>query len=716
METVSYIDQQEQDARPYLIGLLDEMRDGDDDKFLQMFADLAKLPGEESSVKRKMELTFYAAFMAQKDAIISGDDAQKQTANEISLLVAQMGRSNTYLPVRDDYSNKLRTRNHVSGVELKVLQVEKMRAVLQSKINDPTLDDEVIAEAELRVAALNRYVEVIQLTDVIRSNYVDEDDTKTGNIITRAKDKIVPFATKAAAALTLSAITLIATSNGSHAAEKSPIDDETYDPDDSVHRNNLKLAKPIKLAPPLDENFKPPTIIEATPPSAKRPDGSVRIAQPANEDFKPPVIVEASPGPNITPIPLAPNRPPAAPTPVIERAPIPEVIIDPGLAGETKWTAEQLEQVRANFGVYHEVQQETGVPWEVMAALHVREFGLKRVNPANGQGIYQLYSTGIYFAPGPVSDAEFKQQTILAAKFLLGKAGDGSRVGGPMDFSNPDKIKDALFAYNGLASQYFQQAARLGFALGAEGSPYVMNMADDRRNSDLNPGWGQILVDNGPLGKANKAPGAWPLIEGLRKINQISHDQINAQRAAEDVAAAEAARVAAEAAVEAERAKTIAAPQEIEPFDGWGKAIQDNAPMTSPFGPRGRGELHTGEDYGTATGRPFIAAIGGEVKVVVVDIRNDPKCLAALANIGFNVANVKDPIQKEVHIRRMIDGDEYVVVYAHLSEVTVAPGQIVKKGQEIGKTGGSGCSTADHAHVEVRKNGIPIDPSLVLPR
>ncbi|MDB5187433.1 MAG: hypothetical protein JWM07_905, partial [Candidatus Saccharibacteria bacterium] len=696
METVSPIEQQEQDARPYLIGLLDEMRDGDDNKVQQVLAELAKLSGEENHVKRKMELAFYAACMAQRDAIISGDGTQKQTANEISLLVAQMGRSNNYLPVRSDYPNELRQRNFVSGEELKVLQVKKMRAVLQSKINNPTLDYEAIAEAELRVSALDRYVEVTQLTDMLQSDSAD-DDVETGNIIMRAKDKILPFTAKVVSALTLSAITLIATSNGSHAAEKSPIDEDSYDPDGSVHKNIRRLSKPIELAPPLNENFKPPTIIEATPPSARRPDGSVRIAQPANENFKPPVIVEASPGPNINTIPNVPNTPPAAPTPAIERAPIPEVIIDVSLAGETKWTAGQLEKVRENFGIYHEVQKETGVPWEVMAALHMREFSLQRVNPANGQGIYQLYSTGIYFAPGPVSDAEFKQQTILAAKFLLGKAGNNSRVGGPLDFSNPDKIKDVLFAYNGLAAQYFQQAARLGFALGAEGSPYVMNMADDRRNSNLNPGWGQILIDNGPLGKANDQPGAWPLIEGLRKINQISHDQITAQRAAEDAAAAEAARIAAEAAAKAKLAETASTGNELEPFTGWGKAIEDNAPMTSPFGPRGRGELHTGEDYGTATGRPFIAAIGGEVKVVVVDIRNDSKCLAALANIGFNVANVKDPIQKEVHIRRVIDGDEYVVVYAHLSEVSVAPGQIVKRGQVVGKTGGSGCSTADHA-------------------
>lgn len=545
METVSNGIQQGLDATPYFKDLLDTIR-ADKDKIREVIDELGYIDGKDAAVKEKLERTFYSAIMLQRNAIESRDEQEMEFADGTSLLAFHMGYHNEYLPAHE-YPKGIKSQNYVSGAELKKLQVQNMRATLQSIIDDPTKDYDIQAEAELRLAAVDRYVEAAHFTDVEDAHSDDEHVSKTGNIF---KEKLGPFVTKAAAAVALSAMTLIVSANGSHALEKNPIDDETYDPDDPARKKVRKLSKPIALAPPLNNDFKPPARLEGTPPSAIRPDGSIKIAAPADNNFKPPVIVEASPGPNIITIPTVPNAPPAAPAPAIERAPVPEFIIDPGLAGETKWTAGQLEQVRANFGVYHEVQKETGVPWEVMAALHMREFSLQRVNPANGQGIYQLYSTGIYFAPGPVSDEEFRQQTILAAKFLLGKAGDNSRVGGPLDYSNPDKIKDVLFAYNGLASQYFQQAARLGFALGAEGSPYVMNMADDRRNSDLNPGWGQILVDNGPLGKANKAPGAWPLIEGLRKINQISHDQIAAQRAAEDAAAAaaaEAARKAAEA-------------------------------------------------------------------------------------------------------------------------------------------------------------------------
>lgn len=47
--------------------------------------------------------------------------------------------------------------------------------------------------------------------------------------------------------------------------------------------------------------------------------------------------------------------------------------------------------------------------------------------------------------------------------------------------------------------------------------------------------------------------------------------------------------------------------------------------------------------------------------------------------------------------------DNYVTLYAHLSEVYVKAGQIVGKGQEIGYMGDTGHSYGAHLHFEVRK-------------
>ena len=61
-------------------------------------------------------------------------------------------------------------------------------------------------------------------------------------------------------------------------------------------------------------------------------------------------------------------------------------------------------------------------------------------------------------------------------------------------------------------------------------------------------------------------------------------------------------------------------------------------------------------------------------------------------------------------------GDGYVTRYGHHAEVVVATGDIVKKGQVIGKMGSSGRSTGPHVHYEVLKNGRHVDPARYVAR
>jgi murein DD-endopeptidase MepM/ murein hydrolase activator NlpD len=56
-------------------------------------------------------------------------------------------------------------------------------------------------------------------------------------------------------------------------------------------------------------------------------------------------------------------------------------------------------------------------------------------------------------------------------------------------------------------------------------------------------------------------------------------------------------------------------------------------------------------------------------------------------------------------------GDGYVTRYGHHAEIVVAVGEIVKKGQVIGKMGSSGRSTGPHVHFEVLKDGRRVDPA-----
>ncbi|MFI5212560.1 MAG: M23 family metallopeptidase, partial [Candidatus Saccharimonadales bacterium] len=497
-------------------------------------------------------------------------------------------------------------------------------------------------------------------------------------------------------------IDLLPTTPETPAANQPSASSNPTDTPPSADKNiTVKISPdPIQLAPPVVVEQAPvpaevvPTPVDASQGSAPAPVEMIPVAPvPA------PAPAEAAP--------VAPPAPAPAPVEAAPAATVPDVIIDSSLAGETLWTPAQLDQIKANLDVYLEVQKETGVPWEMMAAVHDREHSLVVDNPANGQGAFQLFSGHERFAPGPITKDEFLRQAIMAANFLKEKA-NGGVVKGEMTLANPDKIKDVLFSYNGRAAAYAQQAKNLGFNLPAEGSPYVMNMADDKRNSLKNPQWGQILTDGGALGKANQAPGAWPLIEGLVKITNEAHDHAVQQT----TTAAEAAKKAAADAAAAGAAAAEKAKNQEAAFTGWKFPVPQGSKVSSPYGQRGPQSFHDGEDFAVPVGTPFYASAAGEVKVTVTgDVRTQQWCINALAGIGQTVAVVKDPIQKQVEITSVVNGDTYVFTYAHLSKVMVAPGQIVTAGEQIGDTGDSGCSTGPHAHYGVTKNGKSIDPN-----
>lgn len=157
----------------------------------------------------------------------------------------------------------------------------------------------------------------------------------------------------------------------------------------------------------------------------------------------------------------------------------------------------QLQMLTANEPIYQKAATASGVPWQVIATLHYRETGLKRVNPTNDQGLFQDVAkvNGPYPA-GAVTDDEFLRQATWAGNFIKSKSSD------PTLLASGDEaaIKDAFFGYNGRAPAYIKQAQSLGFTNAYDGSPYVMNKADAVRNPDINKTtWGQINADGGAI-------------------------------------------------------------------------------------------------------------------------------------------------------------------------------------------------------------------------
>jgi hypothetical protein len=59
---------------------------------------------------------------------------------------------------------------------------------------------------------------------------------------------------------------------------------------------------------------------------------------------------------------------------------------------------------------------------------------------------------------------------------------------------------------------------------------------------------------------------------------------------------------------------------------------------------------------------------------------------------------------------------DYVTLYAHLSEIYVAEGQVVAPGDPLGTVGSTGNTTGPHLHFEIRDFGYRIDPLELLVR
>lgn len=123
----------------------------------------------------------------------------------------------------------------------------------------------------------------------------------------------------------------------------------------------------------------------------------------------------------------------------------------------------------------------------------------------------------------------------------------------------------------------------------------------------------------------------------------------------------------------------------IAPVDG---------PVGSGFGFRtdplsGRAALHTGLDFPADVGTPIVAAAGGMV-------------------------SLREWHPAYGHLLEIDHGNGLVTRYAHCSEIVVAVGALVRKGQVVARVGNSGRSTGPHLHFEVLVAGVPQNPARFL--
>ena len=121
-----------------------------------------------------------------------------------------------------------------------------------------------------------------------------------------------------------------------------------------------------------------------------------------------------------------------------------------------------------------------------------------------------------------------------------------------------------------------------------------------------------------------------------------------------------------------------------------------NGKLLSRFGERqdpfsGEGAFHTGVDIEAAMGTPVHAAADGVIYSAEYTSR-----YGKLVTIDH--------------------GNGMRTLYAHLSEFDVIPGQEIRRGEVIGRSGNTGRVTAPHLHFEVRLGGSPVNPYPYLTR
>jgi murein DD-endopeptidase MepM/ murein hydrolase activator NlpD len=122
--------------------------------------------------------------------------------------------------------------------------------------------------------------------------------------------------------------------------------------------------------------------------------------------------------------------------------------------------------------------------------------------------------------------------------------------------------------------------------------------------------------------------------------------------------------------------------------------LRDGFRFTSAFGvrhdPFGRGgRMHAGVDLAAPRGTPVYATGDGVV---------------TKAGRESGYGNV-------VHVQHELG---FETVYAHLSSISVRPGQLLSRGARIGGMGSTGRSTGSHLHYEVRASGKPVNPMIYL--
>lgn len=164
-------------------------------------------------------------------------------------------------------------------------------------------------------------------------------------------------------------------------------------------------------------------------------------------------------------------------------------------------------------------------------------------------------------------------------------------------------------------------------------------------------------------------------------------------KAAEAAAKAAAAKEAKEAK-ETKQAAAPAAPVKVASADAAAPAPAPAAESAESFRWPAKGRVING--YGS----------GGNEGINIAVPEGTPVKAAEDGTVAYAGSDVKG-YGKLVLVRH---NNGYVSAYAHNGELDVRPGEKVKRGQTIAKSGATGNVTSPQLHFEIRKGATPVDP------
>ncbi len=114
-------------------------------------------------------------------------------------------------------------------------------------------------------------------------------------------------------------------------------------------------------------------------------------------------------------------------------------------------------------------------------------------------------------------------------------------------------------------------------------------------------------------------------------------------------------------------------------------------PITYQYESRGYSWYHAGADLVAPIGTPVRPIMEGKIEETNYDAFGYGKHVIVKHEGGFES------------------------IYGHLSKIEVTQGQKVNLDTELGQSGSTGFSTGPHLHLEIHKDGVPIDPAEIVP-